>query len=166
MGETQSSPPVRPWMADHPSQFFLLERAVEDEYRPRMLKELQCRVDVLAESARASSPDCAGCGRQMVCQDIRPVSWWARFGRLRTRVARYRCPACHGGAGRCWISWVWNQGASAVPWPACWRFWPQWRRIRWQRVWRICFWEWRSAPWVSGGWRSVWDKRPPVTATP
>jgi hypothetical protein len=24
------------------------------------------------------------------------VSWWARFGRLRTRVARYRCPACHG----------------------------------------------------------------------
>ncbi len=96
MGEAQSSPPVRPWLADHPSQFLLLERAVEDEYRPRMLKELQCRVDVLAESARASSPDCAGCGRQMVCQDIRPVSWWARFGRLRTRVARYRCPACHG----------------------------------------------------------------------
>jgi hypothetical protein len=96
MGEAQSSPPVRPWLADHPSQFLLLERAVEDEYRPRMLKELQCRVDALAESARISSPDCAGCGRQMVCQDIRPVSWWARFGRLRTRVARYRCPACHG----------------------------------------------------------------------
>jgi hypothetical protein len=96
MGEAQSSPPVRPWLADHPSEFLLLERAVEDEYRPRMLKELQCRVDALAESARASSPDCAGCGRPMVCQDIRQVSWWARFGRLRTRVARYRCPACHG----------------------------------------------------------------------
>ena len=96
MGEAQSLPPVRPWLADHPSQFLLLERAVEDEYRPRMLKELQCRVDALAESARASSPACAGCGRQMVCQDVRPVSWVARFGRLRTRVARYRCPACHG----------------------------------------------------------------------
>jgi hypothetical protein len=96
MGEAQSLPPVRPWLADHPSQFLLLERAVEDEYRPQMLKELQCRVDALAESARASSPACAGCGRQMVCQDVRRVSWWARFGRLRTRVARYRCPACHG----------------------------------------------------------------------
>src|SRR5260370_37064446 len=32
----------------------------------------------------------------MVCEDVRPVSWLARFGRLRTRVARYRCPACHG----------------------------------------------------------------------
>src|SRR3984893_3130641 len=96
MGEAQSLPPVRPWLADHPAQFLLLERAVEDEYRPRMLKELQCRVDALAESARASSPACAGCGRQMVCQDVRPVSWVARFGRLRTRVARYRCPACHG----------------------------------------------------------------------
>jgi hypothetical protein len=95
MGEAQSSSPVRPWLADHPSQFLLLERAVEDEYRPRMLKELQYRVDALAESARGSSPACAGCGRQMVCQDVRPVSWWARFGRLRTRVARYRCPACH-----------------------------------------------------------------------
>src|ERR1700674_1894868 len=113
MGEAQSSPPVRPWLADHPSQFLLLERAVENEYRPRMLKELQCRVDALAESARASCPACAGCGRQMVCQDVRPVSWWARFGRLRTRVARYRCPACHGASvGRCWICWAWNQGES------------------------------------------------------
>src|ERR1700682_4114669 len=95
MGEAQSLPPVRPWLADHPSQFLLLERAVEDEYRPRMLKELQCRVDAVGESARASSPACAGCGRQMFVQDVRPVSWVARFGRLRTRVARYRCPACH-----------------------------------------------------------------------
>src|SRR5258706_3223148 len=96
MREAQSSSlPVRPMLADCPSQFLLLERAVEDEYRPRMLKELQCRVDALAESARASSLACARCGRQMVCQDVRPVSWFARFGRLRTRVARYRCPECH-----------------------------------------------------------------------
>src|SRR6266849_5422070 len=96
MPEAHTLPPERPILAVQPSQFLLLERAVEDEYRPRMLQELQRRVDALAESARASSPDCAGCGRQMVCQDVRPVSWWARFGRLRTRVARYRCPACHG----------------------------------------------------------------------
>jgi hypothetical protein len=95
MGEAQLSPPVRPWLADHPSQFLLLERAVEQEYRPQMLNELQRRVDALAESARENIPACAGCGRQMVCQDVRSVSWWARFGRLRARVARYRCPACH-----------------------------------------------------------------------
>jgi hypothetical protein len=29
MGEAQSASPVRPWLADHPSQFLLLERAVE-----------------------------------------------------------------------------------------------------------------------------------------
>jgi hypothetical protein len=40
MSEAQSAPPLRPWLADHPSQFLLLERAVEDEYRPQMLKEL------------------------------------------------------------------------------------------------------------------------------
>src|SRR5436853_3556154 len=95
MSGAKSSPPARPWLADHPSQFILLERAVEDEYRPRMLKKLQCRVDALSESAQASPPTCAGCKPKMVCQDIRPVSWLARFGRLRARVARYRCPACH-----------------------------------------------------------------------
>ena len=88
-------PPVRPMLADHPSQFLLLERAVEDEYRPRMLRELQRRVDEMAQSARAT-PAYADCGRLMVCQDVRPVSWWARFGRLRVRVPRYRCPACGG----------------------------------------------------------------------
>ena len=45
MGEAQSASPVRPWLADHPSQFLLLERAVEDAYGPQMLKELQYRVD-------------------------------------------------------------------------------------------------------------------------
>jgi hypothetical protein len=94
MPEAQSLPPVRPMLTEHPSQFLLLERAVEDEYRPRMLQELQRRVSDLAETTRAESPDCAGCGRRMVCQDVRAVSWWARFGRLRVGVPRYRCPAC------------------------------------------------------------------------
>jgi hypothetical protein len=81
-------------LADHPSQFLLMERAVEDQYRPRMLQELQGRVDALAESVHATSPACESCQRSMVCQDVRPVCWLARFGRLRTRVNRYRCPDC------------------------------------------------------------------------
>jgi hypothetical protein len=82
-------------LADGPSEFLLLERAVEDEFRPQMLKELQRRVDARAESARASSPVCTVCGRVMVCQDVRPVFWLARFGRLQARVPRYRCRSCH-----------------------------------------------------------------------
>src|SRR6202167_1843663 len=94
MLEAQSLPPVRPVLADKPSRFLLLERAVEDEYRPRMREELQRRVSDLAETTRAESPVCVPCGRSMVCQDVRPVSWGARFGRLRVGVPRYRCPAC------------------------------------------------------------------------
>src|SRR6202140_4414734 len=94
MPGTQTLPPVRPVLADGPSQFLLLERAVEDEYRPRMLQALQRRVDEVAETTRAT-PVCARCGRLMVCQDVRPVSWLARFGRLRAGVPRYRCPECH-----------------------------------------------------------------------
>ena len=93
MPEAQTLPPERPILAEQPSQFLLLERSVEDEYRPRMLQELQRRVDEVAQSTR-SIPVCARCHRIMVCQDVRPVSWWARFGRLRVRVPRYRCPDC------------------------------------------------------------------------
>ena len=81
-------------LAQGPSRFIQLERAVEVDYRPRMLAELQRRVDEFAETSRATMPLCADCNRSMVCQDVRPVSWWARFGRLRVRVPRYRCPTC------------------------------------------------------------------------
>src|SRR5580704_16464227 len=81
MCSLRSSPPVRPMLADHDSQFLWLERAVEDEFRPRMLQELQRRVDALAESARVSST---------VCARFRG----GRFGHSRTQVQRYRCPAC------------------------------------------------------------------------
>jgi|SRR5580658_6194280 hypothetical protein len=94
MAEAQSSPPMRPVLAEGPSQFVLMERAVEDEYRPRMLQELQQRVEEFAKTTRSQSPACAACGRVMVCQDVRPVSWLARFGRLRVGVPRYRCPVC------------------------------------------------------------------------
>ena len=94
MREKQLAPPLRPVLLDQPSQFLLLERAVEDEYRPLLLEELQRRVEAFAESARGRVPACARCGKTMVCQDVRSVSWWARFGRLRVPVPRYRCRAC------------------------------------------------------------------------
>ena len=85
---------MRPMLAEEPSRFVLLERAVEGEYRPRMLEELQRRVEEFAQAACATKPVCAQCNRSMVCQDVRPVWWLARFGRLRLRVPRYRCPSC------------------------------------------------------------------------
>lgn len=88
-------PPARPVWADSPSQFLLMERAVEDEYRPRMLEELQRRVEEFARAPRPA-PACTACKRPMVCQDVRPVSWLARFGRLRVGIPRYRCPCCGG----------------------------------------------------------------------
>lgn len=94
MPEAQSLPPVRPMLTDQPSKFLSWEREVEDEYRPRMLQELQRRVSDLAETTRATIPVCVRCGGSMVCQDVRSVSWWARFGRLRVGVPRYRCPDC------------------------------------------------------------------------
>jgi hypothetical protein len=94
MSKAQALPPMRPMLAEHPSQFVVLEREVEDEYRPRMLQELQRRVDDLAKTTRTTSPVGEPCGRSMVCQDVRPVSWRARFGCLRVLVPRYRCPTC------------------------------------------------------------------------
>src|ERR1700726_227134 len=94
MPEAQSLPPVRSMLSESPSEFVVMERAVEEEYRPRMLQELQRRVEGLAETTRAQPPGCSQCRRVMVCQDVRPVSWLARAGRLRVGVPRYRCPGC------------------------------------------------------------------------
>src|ERR1700730_11523119 len=87
--------PVRPELTKQASQFMLLERAVEEEYRPRMLAELQRRVEAAAETAQAVAPECPRCGQVMRRKDTRPVSWVARFGRLKAPIARYHCPACH-----------------------------------------------------------------------
>ncbi len=85
---------ARPELAEQASQFMLLERAVEEEYRPRMLAELQRRVEAVAETAQAVAPECGRCGQAMCRKDTRSVSWLARFGRLQAGVSRYRCPAC------------------------------------------------------------------------
>ena len=85
---------MRPELAEQASQFMLLERAVEEEFRPRMRAELQRKVEVMAETAQAVVPECPRGGQLMRRQDTRSVSWLARFGRLQARVTRYRCASC------------------------------------------------------------------------
>ena len=87
-------PPVRPSLSDQPSRFLLLERAVEQEYRPQMLASLQDKVNAVAAEAHATSPICPQCARPMGYHDTRPVSWLARWGRLHASASRYRCAPC------------------------------------------------------------------------
>src|SRR5580658_2234403 len=86
--------PVRPELAEEASQFMMLERAVEEEYRPRMRAELQRRIEAIAETMQAMAPPCPHCGQSMRRKDTRSVSWLARFGRFQARVTRYRCASC------------------------------------------------------------------------
>jgi hypothetical protein len=87
--------PARPELAEQASQFILLERAVEQEYRPLMLAELQRRVNAVAQAAQTTPPACPRCGQPMSRKDTRPVSWLARFGKLSAPVSRFVCRACH-----------------------------------------------------------------------
>jgi hypothetical protein len=89
------SAPARPELAEQASQFMLLERAVEQEYRPLMLAELQRKVNAVAQAAQTTEPACPRCGKTMGRKDTRPVSWLARFGRLSAPVSRFVCRACH-----------------------------------------------------------------------
>ena len=89
------SAPARPELAEQASQFMQLERAVEQEYRPLMLAELQCRVDAVARTTQTMEPACPRCGGTMHRKDTRRVSWLARFGRLSAPVSRFVCRACH-----------------------------------------------------------------------
>jgi hypothetical protein len=89
-----STAPARPKLAEQASQFMLLERAVQEEYRPRMLAELQRRVEAVAQTSQAVAPECPRCRQVMRRKDSQSVSWRALFGRLQVRVARYRCKSC------------------------------------------------------------------------
>lgn len=73
----------------------LLERAVEQEYRPLMRAELQRRIDAVAQTTQATEPACPSCGQTMRRKDTRPVSWLARFGKLSAQVSRFVCRPCH-----------------------------------------------------------------------
>ena len=93
-GAAPTPPPVRPVLSDQPSRFMLLEREVEQEYRPQMLEALQCKVNAVAREAHATAPACPQCARPMSYHDTRSVSWLARWGRLRASASRYRCWRC------------------------------------------------------------------------
>lgn len=86
--------PLRPVLQEV-SQFMLLEREVEIQYRPRMLEALQNKVHAVADSLQGQTPVCSQCRQPMKRHDTETVSWVARFGRLQASVARYRCPVCH-----------------------------------------------------------------------
>jgi hypothetical protein len=141
MPEAQELPPMRPMLAEEPSQFLLLEREVEDEFRPRMRQELLRRLNELADKTRATSPECTDCGRRMVCQDVRPVSWLARFGRLRVDVPRYRCPSC-GVECRPLLDLLGVEpGRISGSLARLLALLAAVRHIRWRRDWRGCCWE-------------------------
>jgi hypothetical protein len=89
-----AAPPARPWLAQRPSRFMLLEREVEQQFRARQLEALQEKVNTLAEATGLTRPDCPHCEQPMGAHDTRSVSWLARFGRRRVAVPRYRCPNC------------------------------------------------------------------------
>jgi hypothetical protein len=85
--------PPRPALREV-SQFMVLEREVEIQYRPLMLEALQNKVNAVADSLQGQTPACSQCRQTMKRHDTETVSWVARFGHLHAAVTRYRCPAC------------------------------------------------------------------------
>jgi len=76
------------------TQFMLLEREVEVQYRPLMREALQSKVTAVADSLRGQTPTCSRCSQPMKRHDTETVSWEARVGHLHASVDRYRCPRC------------------------------------------------------------------------
>ncbi len=130
------SAPARPELAEQASQFMLLERAVEQEYRPLMLAELQRKVDVVAQAAQTTGLRARVAARPCTAKiPDRSRGWPGLESSVRGFRGSFVEPAmCK--AGLCWTCWVWNQGASAVLWPP----------IGWQRGWHGCCWGWTSTP--------------------
>lgn len=84
----------RPVLGDQVPPFLLLEREVDEEFRPQMREALQRKIDALGDGSCVGPPACPQCGRAMRYHDRPAVGWLTRFGRLRTRAARYRCRSC------------------------------------------------------------------------
>lgn len=88
------TPPARPTLLDAVPRFLLLEREVEEEFRPQMRAALQGKIEAVAAQARSIVPPCPTCGQPMRPKDTRPVSWLAGCGKLHAPVTRYRCGPC------------------------------------------------------------------------
>jgi hypothetical protein len=131
---------ARPRLSEQASKFMVLQREVEQEYRPLMRAELQRRVEAVARTVQLTEPACPHCGQTMSRKDTRPVSWLARFGRLSAPVSRFVCRACRVQCRPLWICWAWSRGVSAVLLRGCWQYWRRWPPMRWHRVWHGCCW--------------------------
>ena len=86
--------PTRPELESQPTQFMLIERQVEDAFRPQILTAIQEKVRAVSDSVRAQVPNCPKCGQPMHYHDATPVSWLSRFGWIWARACRYRCDPC------------------------------------------------------------------------
>jgi hypothetical protein len=90
----KATSPTPPVLLAGATRFMELEREVEQEYRPQMLAALHGKIEREAELLQEQVPECVHCGRAMSYHDTRPVSWWARFGKLTAPVVRFRCKPC------------------------------------------------------------------------
>jgi len=87
-------PPARPHLAEQVPRLMVLEREVEDEFRPRLREALQRRVDALAAGLSEAAVNCPRCQHPLHYHDSPTASWLTRFGPIRAKASRYRCPAC------------------------------------------------------------------------
>src|ERR1019366_8200854 len=111
--------PLRPALQEV-SQFMLLERAVEIQYRPCMQEALQDKVNAVADSLRGQTPACSRCSQPMQRHDSETVSWVAplwtltRHGNpLSVPRLQRRTPAAAGSAGCGTGTHPWFAGAPA-----------------------------------------------------
>src|SRR5215469_18229672 len=81
--------PTPPVLCSEATRFMELEREVEQQYRWQMLQALQQKIEQEAVLIESQAPECRRCGRAMM-----PVSWWARFGKLKVGAVRFRCTPC------------------------------------------------------------------------
>ena len=86
--------PTPPVLCSAATRFIELEREVEQQYRSQMLQALPQKIEQEAGLIESQAPACRRCGRAMSYHDRRPVSWWARFGKLKVGAVRFRCTPC------------------------------------------------------------------------
>lgn len=80
-----------PFLTEVPP-FILLEREVEEEFRPRKLEGLQSKLDQLAVSLN-QRPECCGVSMRSKGK-VRVVSWITRYGDASAPVKDFRCSRC------------------------------------------------------------------------
>lgn len=71
-----------------------LEREVEDEFRPRMLEDLEKRIRQEDASLAGEAPRCPKCDRPMKSRGRKRCRLITRFGEVDLRPAVYRCRDC------------------------------------------------------------------------